>query len=37
MTLLMSSAPKSNPITTMPVTRPFLSGNHFAAVATGVT
>ena len=25
------------PITTMPVTSPFLSGNHLATVATGVT
>ena len=35
--LAMISAPKPKPITTMPVTSPFLSGNHRAAVATGVT
>ena len=36
-TLLISSAPKPKPMTTMPVTKPFLSGNHLATVATGVT
>jgi len=35
--LLIASAPKPKPITTMPVARPFLSGNHLATVATGVT
>ena len=36
-TLDMSSAPRPKPITTKPVTSPRLSGNHLAAVATGVT
>ena len=33
----MNRAPSPNPMMTMPVARPFLSGNHFATVATGVT
>ncbi len=36
-TLLISRAPSPKPMITMPVARPFLSGNHFATVATGVT
>ena len=35
--LLIKAAPKPKPMMTMPVTRPFLSGNHLATVATGVT
>ena len=35
--LLISSAPKPKPMMTRPVARPFLSGNHLATVATGVT
>src|SRR3989339_582423 len=35
--LLISRAPRPKPMTTMPVIKPFLSGNHLAAVATGVT
>ena len=30
-------APSPNPITTIPVIKPFLSGNHLETVATGVT
>jgi len=37
MTLLIKSAPKPNPIITMPVASPFFSGNHLETVATGVT
>ena len=33
----MSKAPNPNPITTIPVTKPCLSGNHLETVATGVT
>ena len=33
----ITSAPKPNPITTIPVTKPCLSGNHFDADTTGVT
>ncbi len=33
----MNRAPSPNPMMTMPVARPFLSGNHFATVVTGVT
>src|SRR5215471_16973440 len=36
-TLLITKAPTPNPMTTTPVTRPRLSGNHFATVETGVT
>ena len=30
-------APSPKPITTMPLPRPRLSGNHFVTAATGVT
>ena len=36
-TLLMRRAPSPKPMITIPVARPFLSGNHFATVVTGVT
>jgi len=37
MILLIKRAPKPNPIITIPVARPFFSGNHLETVATGVT
>ena len=36
MTLDITKAPSPKPMTTIPVMNPFLSGNHLAAVATGV-
>ena len=35
--LIKRIAPTPKPITVMPVAMPLWSGNHFAAVATGVT
>ena len=36
-TTLRTKAPSPNPMATMPVTRPFLSGNHLVTVLIGVT